>query len=215
MRTFTRSRHVAGAAALALSLGACGSDGSDGSSDGEGSSGSASTSADSSASADSSDSDGDESDTGSSISTSATADGTELEIDGWRTICARSGDGTKGSAVLMEDVSLDQLQESDYEIGSVMAHFDIDGDTATLTTISIGRPADQMPDDAIGDLRYSAATSEGSATVEVTEEAVHIEGTGEETSTEGKRREGIPFTIDVECTSWEDLTDEGDVQPPG
>ena len=49
----------------------------------------------------------------------------------------------------------------------------------------------------------------------MTEEAVRIEGAGHETSTDGKLRDGIPFTIDVECSGWEAaLTDDGDVAPP-
>lgn len=209
MPNATRRRRLTAVAATAVLLAssACGSDGSGDSSDETGSSDSASTSADSSSSAGSDDSD-------SGSGSSATVDGSAVTIDGWRAICARSDNGKKGSAVLMEDVSLDELKERDYEIDSISAHFDITGDTATLQHVRIDRPQDQRPDEAIGDLSYSAGRDADDAEVTMTEEAVHVEGTGTETSTEGKTREGISFSIDVECSGWEALTDDGDVAPP-
>lgn len=215
MRTLTRSRHVAGAAAvaLALTLSACGSDdsGDSGESASSAESGTSKSGASEGEGAEDGASDGASED--GSGSTSATVDGADVDVEGWRSICARSGNGAKGSAVIMEDVSLDELEGADYEIGFISAHFDNAGDSATLTHLTLEAPAESS-DDAVK-LTYSEASGKDKATVTVTEEAVRVEGTATDTSQAGERSEGVPFTIDVECTDWEDLTDQGDVAPPG
>lgn len=207
MRTYARSRHVVGAAAaaLALALGACGSGDSSGSSEEDGSS-SQDTSSKASSGSDSSAGDD------AAGANSATVDGTKVRIDdSWRAICARSPNGKVGSAVLMENVSLDQLKENpESETGFITTHFDIAGDKATVKNVSITRPSDRDADP----VSYSSANSEGDTTMTMTEESVHVEGEGEQTNPDGTRREGIPFTIDVACTDWKDLTNEGDVQQP-
>lgn len=215
MRTSTRSRQVAGAAAaaLALVLSACGSDDSSGGPE-KGSSpskGSSSSESGSDSGSDSSAADGAEG------ASSATVDGQKVKTDGWRAICARSPNGKVGSAVLMEDISLEQLEaDPEAEHGFISVHFDLDGDDASVTTVSITRPPEGKAGDAGGMVSFSDRPgSTGTATMTMSEEAVHIEGEGEQTSSEGERREGIPFTIDVACTDWQDLTNEGDVQQPG
>lgn len=212
MRTYTRSRQVAGAAAaaLALTLGACGSDDSSSSSE-EGGSSSEGTSS-SGTSSSSASSAGDD----AAGASSATVDGKKVKTEGWRAICARSPDGKSGSAVLMEDVTLDQLKKNpEAEHGFITTHFDIKGDRATVTVVSVTR-AQSAKASGDGDLvSYSGADDRGKATMTMTEDAVHVEGEGQQTNSDGERREGIPFTIDVACTGWQDLTNEGDVQQPG
>lgn len=194
---------TAAATALVLTAGACGSDGSGGGSEEDTSSSTPSEGADSSA-ADA---------TGSN---QVTVDGTKVAIDdSWRAICARSADGKKGSAVLMEDVSLEQLEaDPEAEHGFISVHFDIGGDEADVTTVSITRPPGEQADET-GMVSFSNGAAKGTASMTMTEEAVHVEGEGQQLGADGKQRVGIPFTIDVGCTDWQDLTGEGDVQPPG
>lgn len=205
MRRLTRSHHLAGAAAvaLALTLGACGSDGSDDGSGEEGSSSSASTSADSSGSG------GESSDEGAaSGSDTLVINGTTVDRN-WRPVCQRSDDGKKGAIDLLDLPSLDEVQESGQIDGTTAgADFDLDGDEATLTRF-------QAHNDSSGRDGFDVITgNKDDMTITYSEEAVRVEGTGTGTI-DGKEREDIPFSIDIGCSTWVGLTNEGDVAPPG
>ena len=45
------------------------------------------------------------------------------------------------------------------------------------------------------------------------QEAVRVEGTAQG-EVDGTERKDIPFVMDVGCTTWMGLTNEGDVAPP-
>ena len=201
---FRSRRHLAAAAATAAVLltAACGSD----SSGQESSSPSSSEAAPSSSGAASS----------SSSSSSATGsntivvDGTTIEAP-WKPACQRSEDGTKGAIDLLDLPSLDEIEESGEIDGTIVgADFDLDGDEATLTGFRVNNGSQE---DLIGGRFGDLIGNEDDMTITYSQEAVRVEGTAQG-EVDGTERKDIPFVMDVGCTTWMGLTNEGDVAPP-
>ena len=194
-----RSRRLLGAAAAAAVLltAACGSDPS-----GEESS----TSPSSSSGAATSSADGGEA-TGSNT---IVVDGTTIEAP-WKPACQRSDDGTKGAIDLLDMPSLEEVEESG-EIDSTIvgADFDLDGDEATLTGFRVNNGSQE---DLIGGRFGDLIGNEDDMTITYSQEAVRVEGTAQG-EVDGTERKDIPFVMDVGCTTWMGLTNEGDVAPP-
>mgnify|MGYP002648320878 CR=1 FL=1 len=196
---FRSRRHLAAAAATAAVLltAACGS----------GSSGEeSSTSPSSSSGAATSSGDGGEA-TGSNT---IVVDGTTIEAP-WKPACQRSEDGTKGAIDLLDLPSLEEIEESG-EIDSTIvgADFDLDGDEATLTGF---RVTNGSQEDLIADRFGDLVGNEDDMTITYSQEAVRVEGTAQG-EVDGTERKDIPFVMDVGCTTWMGLTNEGDVAPP-
>ncbi|WP_306514308.1 hypothetical protein [Janibacter hoylei] len=195
-----RSRRRLGAAAATAAVlltAACGSDPS-----GEESS----TSPSSSSGAATSSADGGEA-TGSNT---IVVDGTTIEAP-WKPACQRSEDGTKGAIDLLDLPSLEEIEESG-EIDSTIvgADFDLDGDEATLTGF---RVTNGSQEDLIADRFGDLVGNEDDMTITYSQEAVRVEGTAQG-EVDGTERKDIPFVMDVGCTTWMGLTNEGDVAPP-
>ena len=196
---FRSRRHLAAAAATAAVLltAACGSDSS-----GEESS----TSPSSSSGAATSSADGGEA-TGSNT---IVVDGTTIEAP-WKPACQRSEDGTKGAIDLLDLPSLDEIEESGEIDGTIVgADFDLDGDEATLTGFRVNNGSQE---DLIGDRFGDLVGNQDDMTITYSQEAVRVEGTAQG-EVDGTERKDIPFVMDVGCTTWMGLTNEGDVAPP-
>lgn len=196
---FRSRRHLAAAAATAAVLltAACGSDSS-----GEESS----TSPSSSSGAATSSGDGGDA-TGSNT---IVVDGTTIEAT-WKPACQRSEDGTKGAIDLLDMPSLEEIEESGELDGTIVgADFDLDGDEATLTGF---RVTNGSQEDLIGDRFGDLVGNQDDMTITYSDKAVRVEGTASG-EVDGKKREDIPFVMDVGCTTWMGLTNEGDVAPP-
>ena len=194
----TRRRLGAAAATAAVLLtAACGSDPS-----GEESS----TSPSSSSGAATSSGDGGDA-TGSNT---IVVDGTTIEAT-WKPACQRSEDGTKGAIDLLDLPSLEEIEESG-EIDSTIvgADFDLDGDEATLTGFRVNNGSQE---DLIGGRFGDLIGNEDDMTITYSQEAVRVEGTAQG-EVDGTERKDIPFVMDVGCTTWMGLTNEGDVAPP-
>ncbi|MFF5323773.1 hypothetical protein ACWDHH_07295 [Janibacter hoylei] len=195
----TRRRLGAAAATAAVLLtGACGSDSS-----GEESPSSSEAAPSSSGAASSSSS----SATGSNT---IVVDGTTIEAP-WKPACQRSEDGTKGAIDLLDLPSLEEIEESG-EIDSTIvgADFDLDGDEATLTGFRVNNGSQE---DLIGGRFGDLIGNEDDMTITYSQEAVRVEGTAQG-EVDGTERKDIPFVMDVGCTTWMGLTNEGDVAPP-
>lgn len=206
-----RSRRLLGAAAATAAVlltAACGSD----SSGQESSSPSSSEAAPSSSGAASSASSSSSSSSSSSATGSNTivVDGTTIEAP-WKPACQRSEDGTKGAIDLLDMPSLEEVEESG-EIDSTIvgADFDLDGDEATLTGF---RVTNGFQEDLIGGRFGDLIGNEDDMTITYSQEAVRVEGTAQG-EVDGTERKDIPFVMDVGCTTWMGLTNEGDVAPP-
>ena len=156
------------------------------------------------------------SETSHSSSSSATGsntivvDGTTIEAP-WKPACQRSDNGTKGAIDLLDMPSLEEVEESG-EIDSIIvgADFDLDGDEATLTDF---RVTNGSKEDLIGGHFGDLVGNEDDMRITYSQEAVRVEGTAQG-EVDGTERRDIPFVMDVGCTYWMGLTDEGDVAPP-
>lgn len=156
------------------------------------------------------------SETSHSSSSSATGsntivvDGTTIEAP-WKPACQRSDNGTKGAIDLLDMPSLEEVEESG-EIDSIIvgADFDLDGDEATLTGF---RVTNGFKEDLIGGRFGDLVGNEDDMRITYSQEAVRVEGTAQG-EVDGTERRDIPFVMDVGCTYWMGLTDEGDVAPP-
>ena len=203
----SRRRLGAAAAAAVLLTAACGSDSS-----GQESSSPSSSEAASSSSGAASSSSGAASSSPSSATGSNTivVDGTTIEAP-WKPACQRSEDGTKGAIDLLDLPSLEEIEESG-EIDSTIvgADFDLDGDEATLTGF---RVTNGFQEDLIGGRFGDLVGNEDDMTITYSQEAVRVEGTAQG-EVDGTERKDIPFVMDVGCTTWMGLTNEGDVAPP-
>lgn len=202
-----RSRRRLGAAAATAAVlltAACGSDSSGQESSSPSSSGAASSS---SGAASSSSSSSPSSATGSNT---IVVDGTTIEAP-WKPACQRSEDGTKGAIDLLDLPSLEEIEESG-EIDSTIvgADFNLDGDEATLTGF---RVTNGFQEDLIGGRFGDLVGNEDAMTITYSQEAVRVEGTAQG-EVDGTERNDIPFVMDVGCTTWMGLTNEGDVAPP-
>lgn len=196
----TRRRLGAAAATAAVLLtAACGSDSS-------GEESPSSSEAAPSSSAATSSGDGGEA-TGSNT---IVVDGTTIEAP-WKPACQRSDDGTKGAIDLLDMPSLEEVEESG-EIDSTIvgADFDLDGDEATLTGF---RVTNGFQEDLIADRFGDLVGNQDDMTITYSDKAVRVEGTAQG-EVDGTKREDIPFVMDVGCTTWMGLTNEGDVAPP-
>ena len=203
---FRSRRHLAAAAATAAVLltAACGSDSSGQESSSPSSSGAASSS---SGAASSSSSSSPSSATGSNT---IVVDGTTIEAT-WKPACQRSEDGTKGAIDLLDLPSLDEIEESGELDGTIVgADFDLDGDEATLTGFRVNNGSQE---DLIGDRFGDLVGNQDDMTITYSQEAVRVEGTAQG-EVDGTERKDIPFVMDVGCTTWMGLTNEGDVAPP-
>ena len=129
----------------------------------------------------------------------------------WKPACQRSDDGTKGAIDLLDMPSLEEVEESG-EIDSTIvgADFDLDGDEATLTGF---RVTNGSQEDLIADRFGDLVGNEDDMTITYSQEAVRVEGTAQG-EVDGTERKDIPFVMDVGCTTWMGLTNEGDVAPP-
>ncbi|MHA7125535.1 hypothetical protein ACRTEC_03995 [Janibacter indicus] len=208
---FRSRRHLAAAAATAAVLltAACGSD----SSGEESPSPSSSEAAPSSSEAAPSSSGAASSSSSSSSATGSNTivvDGTTIEAP-WKPACQRSEDGTKGAIDLLDLPSLEEIEESG-EIDSTIvgADFDLDGDEATLTGFRVNNGSQE---DLIGGRFGDLIGNEDDMTITYSQEAVRVEGTAQG-EVDGTERKDIPFVMDVGCTTWMGLTNEGDVAPP-
>ena len=199
---FRSRRHLAAAAATAAVLltGACGSD----------SSGEESPSPSSSEAAPSSSGAASSSSSSATGSNTIVVDGTTIEAP-WKPACQRSEDGTKGAIDLLDMPSLEEVEESG-EIDSTIvgADFDLDGDEATLTGFRVNNGSQE---DLIGGRFGDLIGNEDDMTITYSQEAVRVEGTAQG-EVDGTERKDIPFVMDVGCTTWMGLTNEGDVAPP-
>ena len=199
---FRSRRHLAAAAATAAVLltGACGSD----------SSGEESPSPSSSEAAPSSSGAASSSSSSATGSNTIVVDGTMIEAP-WKPACQRSEDGTKGAIDLLDLPSLEEIEESG-EIDSTIvgADFDLDGDEATLTGF---RVTNGSQEDLIGGRFGDLIGNEDDMTITYSQEAVRVEGTAQG-EVDGTERKDTPFVMDVGCTTWMGLTNEGDVAPP-
>ena len=197
-----RSRRLLGAAAAAAVLltAACGSDSSGQESSSPSSSGAASSSSGAASSSSSS----------ATGSNTIVVDGTTIEAP-WKPACQRSDDGTKGAIDLLDLPSLEEIEESG-EIDSTIvgADFDLDGDEATLTGFRVNNGSQE---DLIGGRFGDLIGNEDDMTITYSQEAVRVEGTAQG-EVDGTERKDIPFVMDVGCTTWMGLTNEGDVAPP-
>lgn len=137
-------------------------------------------------------------------------DGTTIEAP-WKPACQRSDNGTKGAIDLLDMPSLEEVEESG-EIDSIIvgADFDLDGDEATLTGF---RVTNGSQEDLIGGRFGDLVGNEDDMRITYSQEAVRVEGTAQG-EVDGTERRDIPFVMDVGCTYWMGLTDEGDVAPP-
>ena len=137
-------------------------------------------------------------------------DGTTIEAP-WKPACQRSEDGTKGAIDLLDLPSLEEIEESG-EIDSTIvgADFDLDGDEATLTGFRVNNGSQE---DLIGGRFGDLIGNEDDMTITYSQEAVRVEGTAQG-EVDGTERKDIPFVMDVGCTTWMGLTNEGDVAPP-
>lgn len=137
-------------------------------------------------------------------------DGTTIEAP-WKPACQRSDNGTKGAIDLLDMPSLEEVEESG-EIDSIIvgADFDLDGDEATLTGF---RVTNGSKEDLIGGRFGDLVGNEDDMRITYSQEAVRVEGTAQG-EVDGTERRDIPFVMDVGCTYWMGLTDEGDVAPP-
>ena len=152
----------------------------------------------------------------SSSSSSATGsntivvDGTTIEAP-WKPACQRSDNGTKGAIDLLDMPSLEEVAEAG-EIDSTIvgADFDLDGDEATLTGF---RVTNGSKEDLIGGRFGDLVGNEDDMRITYSQEAVRVEGTAQG-EVDGTERKDIPFVMDVGCTYWMGLTNEGDVAPP-
>ena len=197
----TRRRLGAAAATAAVLLtGACGSD----------SSGEESPSPSSSEAAPSSSGAASSSSSSATGSNTIVVDGTTIEAP-WKPACQRSEDGTKGAIDLLDLPSLEEIEESG-EIDSTIvgADFDLDGDEATLTGFRVNNGSQE---DLIGDRFGDLVGNQDDMTITYSQEAVRVEGTAQG-EVDGTERKDIPFVMDVGCTTWMGLTNEGDVAPP-
>ena len=88
--------------------------------------------------------------------------------------------------------------------------FDLDGDEATLTGF---RVTNGSKEDLIGGRFGDLVGNEDDMTITYSQEAVRVEGTAQG-EVDGTERKDIPFVMDVGCTTWMGLTNEGDVAPP-
>lgn len=214
MQICARRRLAAAAAvaAAALMTAACGSDPSAQESSAQDSSGQESSSPSSSEAAPSSSGAASSSSSSSSATGSNTivVDGTTIEAP-WKPACQRSEDGTKGAIDLLDLPSLEEIEESG-EIDSIIvgADFDLDGDEATLTGFRVNNGSQE---DLIGGRFGDLIGNEDDMTISYSQEAVRVEGTAQG-EVDGTERKDIPFVMDVGCTYWMGLTDEGDVAPP-
>lgn len=196
---FRSRRHLAAAAATAavLTTVACGSD----SSGQESSTSPSSSSGATTSSGDAGDATG---------SNTIAVDGTTIEAT-WKPACQRSEDGTKGAIDLLDLPSLEEIEESGELDGTIVgADFDLDGDEATLTGF---RVTNGSQEDLIGDRFGDLVGNQDDMTITYSDKAVRVEGTASG-EVDGKKREDIPFVMDVGCTTWMGLTNEGDVAPP-
>ncbi len=201
MHSRTRRRLGAAAATAAVLLtGACGSD----------SSGEESPSPSSSEAAPSSSGAASSSSSSATGSNTIVVDGTTIEAP-WKPACQRSEDGTKGAIDLLDLPSLEEIEESG-EIDSTIvgADFDLDGDEATLTGFRVNNGSQE---DLIGGRFGDLIGNEDDMTITYSQEAVRVEGTAQG-EVDGTERKDIPFVMDVGCTTWMGLTNEGDVAPP-
>lgn len=201
MHSRTRRRLGAAAATAAVLLtGACGSD----------SSGEESPSPSSSEAAPSSSGAASSSSSSATGSNTIVVDGTTIEAP-WKPACQRSEDGTKGAIDLLDLPSLEEIEESG-EIDSTIvgADFDLDGDEATLTGFRVNNGSQE---DLIGDRFGDLVGNQDDMTITYSQEAVRVEGTAQG-EVDGTERKDIPFVMDVGCTTWMGLTNEGDVAPP-
>ena len=197
----TRRRLGAAAATAAVLLtGACGSD----------SSGEESPSPSSSEAAPSSSGAASSSSSSATGSNTIVVDGTTIEAP-WKPACQRSDNGTKGAIDLLDMPSLEEVEESG-EIDSTIvgADFDLDGDEATLTGF---RVTNGFQEDLIADRFGDLVGNQDDMTITYSDKAVRVEGTAQG-EVDGTKREDIPFVMDVGCTTWMGLTNEGDVAPP-
>ncbi len=205
---FRSRRHLAAAAATAAVLltAACGSDSSGEESSTSSSGEESSTSPSSSSGAATSSGDGGDA-TGSNT---IVVDGTTIEAP-WKPACQRSEDGTKGAIDLLDLPSLDEIEESGEIDGTIVgADFDLDGDEATLTGFRVNNGSQE---DLIGDRFGDLVGNQDDMTITYSQEAVRVEGTAQG-EVDGTERKDIPFVMDVGCTTWMGLTNEGDVAPP-
>ena len=107
--------------------------------------------------------------------------------------------------------SLEEIEESGELDGTIVgADFDLDGDEATLTGF---RVTNGFQEDLIGDRFGDLVGNQDDMTITYSDKAVRVEGTASG-EVDGKKREDIPFVMDVGCTTWMGLTNEGDVAPP-
>ena len=203
IRARRRLAAAAAVAAAALMTAACGSDPSAPESSAQESSAQESSSQSSSETSHSSSS----SATGSNT---IVVDGTTIEAP-WKPACQRSDNGTKGAIDLLDMPSLEEVEESG-EIDSIIvgADFDLDGDEATLTGF---RVTNGSKEDLIGGRFGDLVGNEDDMRITYSQEAVRVEGTAQG-EVDGTERRDIPFVMDVGCTYWMGLTNEGDVAPP-
>ena len=94
--------------------------------------------------------------------------------------------------------------------GEIVRRLDLDGDEATLTGFRVNNGSQE---DLIGDRFGDLVGNQDDMTITYSQEAVRVEGTAQG-EVDGTERKDIPFVMDVGCTTWMGLTNEGDVAPP-